>query len=320
MTNLAHAAMSVGLDRLVAEGGIDDELVRSVATGFDPLDSVLDGGFLPEELVVLGGRPGVGKTIVLVQWARHLATQGVGVVMGQYEHSELAMLTHLCLLELGANADPTETIDARRTLVDVAGRRVGWEAARQANPHLDAAADAVAAYAPNISLLTLEGQSSGLRGLVSAADAHPDATVLFVDHLAKVDPQRSQIGTTADRLKRMAVEREITVVASTVLDDSGIGARRLRMAHLEAAAPVGHEADVVLIANEKLSAVSRNHSAFDSTRIHGMRNQLLLTIEKNRRGVAGVDLEFTRDYAHRRLDPIGGFVTEMLVDDLLVRE
>ena len=34
-------------------------------TGFDPLDLALDGGFNSEELVLVGGRPGVGKTVMM---------------------------------------------------------------------------------------------------------------------------------------------------------------------------------------------------------------------------------------------------------------
>src|ERR671933_582132 len=44
-----------------------------ISTHFDPLDSVLGGGVRAGDLVLVGGRPGVGKPIVTFQWDRHTA-------------------------------------------------------------------------------------------------------------------------------------------------------------------------------------------------------------------------------------------------------
>ena len=49
-----------------------------IGTGFEPLDTVLDGGFLPGDVVLLGGQPGAGKTICALQWARNISSQGGG--------------------------------------------------------------------------------------------------------------------------------------------------------------------------------------------------------------------------------------------------
>ena len=318
----ANPEVTVIIDRLLEPASLAamTQPVTPVSTGFDPLDSVLDGGFFPEELVLVGGRPGVGKTISLVQWARHQARTGVRVILAHYEHSELALLCHLCLLEMGELHDASETHEARRAITDVASGRTTWAAAAAANQMFADSGAAVLGYAGNIELLTLEGEEDGFEGLARSVDQHRDAAVLMVDHLGKVDRDRSRLGETADRMKWLGVEKGITIIASTVVDDPGMETRRLRMSHLEASAGVSHEADVIIMTNDKLSAVSRNHSAFDSTRIHEFRNQLVFSVEKNRRGISNVDVEFVRDYSHRRLDPMGGFVTEQLVDDLLVRE
>ncbi|MDH4169938.1 MAG: hypothetical protein OEW42_10140 [Acidimicrobiia bacterium] len=313
---------TVSVDRLLEPASLAamTQPVTPVATGFDPLDSVLDGGFFPEELVLLGGRPGVGKTIALVQWARHQARSGVQVIMAHYEHSELALLCHLCLVEIGELHAASDTHEARRAITDVASGRSTWAAAASANEMLADAGMAAMGYAGNIKLLTLDAEEDGYEGLERAVEQNVDSTVLMVDHLGKVGRDRTKLADTAGRLKWLGVEKGITVVASTVVDDPGMEVRRLRMGHLEASAGVSHEADVIIMANDKLSAVSRNHSAFDSTRVHEFRNQLVFSVEKNRRGISNVDVEFTRDYSHRRLAPMGGFVTEQLIDDLLVRE
>ncbi|MDH3707451.1 MAG: DnaB helicase C-terminal domain-containing protein [Acidimicrobiia bacterium] len=293
----------------------------SMATGFDPLDDVLEGGFRPEELVVLGGRPGVGKTIALVQWSRHMAQQGTDVILAHYEHSELALIGQMLLIEIGEKvANSSMTIEARGAVSEMLAGRKQWSEVVVDNEMLSEAADEIRRYAPHLQVLTANGLRGGMQALVDAVEANRDASVLVVDHLHKVDPHRAEAAVVIEELKGLAVELGITVLAAAMIDNGAIDARRLRMAHLEAAAPVGHEADLVLMLNDKLPAVSRAHSAYDSLRADSFRNQVLLSIEKNRRGLAGVDLEFNRDYAHRRVDPRGAFVSELLVDDVLVRE
>jgi len=79
-----------------------------LATGFDPLDAALGGGVGVQDLVIVGGRPGVGKTVVALQWARWMAMQGRPVVFACYEHGERALLARLFALELGTLARPDE--------------------------------------------------------------------------------------------------------------------------------------------------------------------------------------------------------------------
>ena len=56
-------------------------------TGFAPLDDVLHGGIRAQDLVLLGGRPGIGKTVASLQWARWMAMQGQTAIYVCYEHS-----------------------------------------------------------------------------------------------------------------------------------------------------------------------------------------------------------------------------------------
>src|SRR5919202_633777 len=59
-----------------------------IPTGFQPLDRVLSGGLHPGELILLGGVPGAGKTVMTLQWARNLARSGGNAVFVCYEHEE----------------------------------------------------------------------------------------------------------------------------------------------------------------------------------------------------------------------------------------
>src|SRR3954471_1679344 len=84
------------------------------ATGFAPLDDVLRGGVRAQDLVLLGGRPGIGKTVVALQWARWMAMQGQTSIVVCYEHSPHALLGRLLALELGSLARGDEAVTLHR--------------------------------------------------------------------------------------------------------------------------------------------------------------------------------------------------------------
>ncbi|NNE72760.1 MAG: AAA family ATPase, partial [Acidimicrobiales bacterium] len=124
---------------------------HATPTGFEPLDHVLDGGFLPEELVVVGGRPGVGKTISLIQWARHQAQQGQHVLLAHYEHSPLTVLVQLMLIEIGEFVTDVEVSSkARHDLADLVGGRRSWPDVVGSNVTVAEAHDRTARHAERL--------------------------------------------------------------------------------------------------------------------------------------------------------------------------
>src|SRR6185503_104233 len=72
-----------------------------IPTGFAPLDEVLNGGLRAGDLVLLGGKPGQGKTTAALQWARQSAAAGSTTVFACYEHDVALLLVRLLLVELG---------------------------------------------------------------------------------------------------------------------------------------------------------------------------------------------------------------------------
>jgi DNA repair protein RadA/Sms len=57
------------------------------STGLTELDRVLGGGFVPGSVTLLGGEPGVGKSTLLLQVLRAMATSGADVVLVSAEES-----------------------------------------------------------------------------------------------------------------------------------------------------------------------------------------------------------------------------------------
>jgi replicative DNA helicase len=282
-------------------------------TGFPLIDESMGGGLAPEDLVILAGQPGVGKSVAAIQWARNLAKSGQRVTLACYEHSEIGMLAQLLLIEVGEMVNHSiDSTDARAVVDHMLQGRRSWDDAIRTVPMLGEAASRLQAYSSNLAIMGAEGRMAGLETLENAGK---ECDVLIVDHLGKVHGR--MVGRTAGDLKEIAVDEKISVIATTIVTDSGINERRVRPGQLVDAALVSHEADIEIILNDKFAIVSKNHTAFDSVRADTFRNYVVFTIEKNRRGVPHGDLEFSRDFAHRRFDPAGGYVGEHLIDGVL---
>lgn len=66
---------------------VDGAAVPRAPIGMGDLDRVLGGGLVPGSLVLIGGEPGVGKSTLLLEMARRLATQGARVLYLSAEES-----------------------------------------------------------------------------------------------------------------------------------------------------------------------------------------------------------------------------------------
>lgn len=296
---------------------------RVLATGFHALDRVLVGGIRTQNLTVIGGRPGAGKTIALLQWARHMARAGEVVVIACYEHDERTLLDRLLLLETGELGEQWSTTDvagARSVLTDVsAGKRQLAEAIAD-TPALQAADGQLAAYAERLLVVRANGGTTAVGDLAAMVAAH-DATVLMVDYLQKVptDPwqadDRLRVMAVAQGLKDLAMREDIVVVAAAIADRRGLDAPRLRLKHLDGSSTLTYESDAVLLLNDKYDIVHRTHIMYDPEKARDHQRWVVWSVEKHRDGPEGVDLQFRKDFAHYRFDPSGSLVSETLVDE-----
>lgn len=293
------------------------------ATGFEPFDSALGGGIRSGALLLLGGLPGIGKTIAALQWARNFARAGHTALFVSYEHDDNSLLARLLLLEAAETS--RFGADERRLLLSKAAHgAISFDEAAGLDPGIAKTKDRFEAYASHI-WLTRATSHTGLREITELLDDVPDDTVLFVDYLQKVPVDG--VRTNAERvirasegLKDLALQRRIPVVAVVAADSEGLTKRRLRTHHFRGSSALAFEADVVVILNDKFNAVSKRHSSFDPVRAERFKSQVVFTIEKNRDGPAPVDLEFLKDFEHYRFIPDGNYVGERLVDEHFLTE
>jgi replicative DNA helicase len=284
---------------------------RYFATGMFPLDDVLRGGIRRRELLLIGGRPGAGKTVLALQWARAVAMQGAHAIYVCYEHTPEELLERLAALEKTAGGHESQR-----------------ELAVSATSSTALFNESVGTYAHRLHFVATSGRNTDIAaidGLVPAQDNRN--TVVFVDYLQKVPTRGSvfasdddRVGFLAEALKDFAMRRDVAVVAISGADKAALGKRRLRMHDLRGSSAVAYEADVVLMLNEKSQALSKTHLAFDTERAELAKRRLIVSVEKHRRGESDLHMEFVKDFRHHAVDPNGTFLTENLVDDVLFVE
>jgi replicative DNA helicase len=300
---------------------------RSLATGFPVIDLSLEGGFRTGDLTVLGGSPGVGKTTMALQWARNIAVDGARVVYACYDHDETSLLTRLLMLELGdlTHGEFESSSRTRAAVRAIARGDATLSDELAGNLLLRAAHGRLEAYGDRLWLISGSRGMTGVEQLENAARQVGSGGALFVDYLQKVPSEGTavedvRIDRVGAELKRIALDHDVAVVAVVVGDREGLSVRRIRVHHLRGASGIAYETDVVMMLNEKHLAVSKLHSAFDTKAAEAFKKRVVVNIDKNRHGPAGVDLEFLKDFRHFRFDPDGAHVEEQLVDELMYPE
>lgn len=318
----AHRVSTL-LDQL-REGSFESVGLAPVGTGFQPLDSVIDGGFLPGEVILLGGQPGAGKTICALQWARNICMAGRKATFACFEHDEATLMYRLVVHEMAAltaQGDSTARIQARAVVRDLMLGLITLDRAVQTSPLVEAAIGVVERYAIYLQLLRASTQRTTPEELELASVAHVEpGSVLFVDYLQKlpvphVPNLEERVYRAVEILKEMAIRNQISVVALSAASSSGIGVDRLRLEHLRGSDALAHECDMAIVLNHKATATSDRHLKFDLTQLDEARRRSVFSIEKNRRGEVDVHLEFIKDFANFRFNPNGAFVSEALQGD-----
>lgn len=266
---------------------------KPIPTGFEPLDTYLGGGFVPENLMLVGGPPGTGKTVFTVQAARNIAAAAkdnkTAACIVCFEHSEVYLYHRLLCMEsaLGAANAGLTIEDIRRTVLTDDGAVRGLETLLESS---EAARDAwarIIQYWERLFLIKGHPAKTTLNVLdtyLTRLRSQFTTIVLFVDYLQKVpvyspgvemSPER-QIRTVTEGLKNLALAHGVAVVAVAAADSDGLKSKRVRFEDLWGGSSVNYEPDIALILNP-----AQSHARNQGTAI-------VFSIEKNRQGPMGM--------------------------------
>jgi len=294
---------------------------RSIPTGFTPLDAYLGGGLQAEDLVLLGGPQGVGKTVAVLQMARNIAREGHALaIVVCFEHSEIYLLLRLLSMESVEVNDGILDGMTRKALRDAIlraldaedsdptqhGLELGLEWVLAHIPGAERAFNRISRYWQRLHLVRGSSRLTTVEVLETYIEKAQDDgfqdIVLFVDYLQKVpyrppigapDPDTTQrIGHVVGGLKDVALATGVPIVAVAASDEAGLRAGRVRLADLLGPSLVQYECDVGIIQNP-------HDVGADG------RQTVLWTIEKNRSGPNGVAMLFKLEGRYFYFDPQG---------------
>jgi replicative DNA helicase len=318
------------LDALLSE--TDDVLRRGApagaavwSTGFPALDEALTGGFRSGELILLGGPAGHGKTTIGLQFARNAIAAGGTALVFSYEHESHTLLERLISME-AAERDPGEVagvLDVRRALESGSGG-APLSSVLGALPGGARAHAALVGYGDRLQIHESSGATTTLEEVEAAVDRVTQATgqapFVLLDYIQKVPIDRfeedERITAAAEGLKDLALAARVPVVAISAADKEALASgHRMRTHDLRGSSALAFEADVVLIVNDKVDIVSREHLVYNLGNIQRFRAWSVLSLEKNRHGKGHVELEFAKDFEHGRFHTEGREVHERLIDE-----
>jgi len=304
-----------------------------VPSGFAVLDDALEGGFRSGELVLLGGPQGLGKTTMVMQMIRNVVRGGGSAVIFSYEHEAHTLLERLLSLEASLVAGP----DAAR----LPAIRGAFEKTGPAGHSLD---DRVAhlrgvpeglqtlrTYAGRLHIHESTGSTTDLEeirrtvSMLQTDDAPPPLVV--VDYLQKVPVpngpaiEEERVTFVVERLKDLTLDLGVPILAIVAADKASlVSGKRMRVHDLRGSSALAYEADVVLILNDKYDVVARHHLVYDLGNAERYKQWVIMTIEKNRHGVDGVELEFRKQFAEGRFEASGQYVVEQLIEERVFTE
>ncbi len=245
--------------------------IMGLPTGFRRLDELLNG--LEPGLLILAGRPGMGKTTLANLIAANVAATGVPVLYVSYENSrDNLILKHLCRLSGIAETQVRRGL-ADPVVLGVQAQSFGKEAATL--------------YYTEATAGTTVEAIKGL-GLQLRRRHNSDTVLVVVDYLQKMAPTagfdglRENVGAIAAQLRDLSRELNAPVLALASLNRAGYGeeGKTPNMANLKESGDIEYGADVVMLLSEGKA---------DGPPM-GTGKPVTLRIAKNRGGEAGADV------------------------------
>lgn len=269
---------------------------KPIPTGFAQLDSYLGGGLVPESLVLVGGPPGTGKTVFVLQVARNIAAAAgssrTAACVVCFEHGEVYLYHRLLCMEsvMEGNSDGLTMDDIRRAALRNEFGEPGLEALLETFHTAKDAWSRIVQYWERLYLSKGHPVKTTLNVLdifLARMKSQFETVVLFVDYLQKIPvfspgieltPER-QIRTVTEGLKNLALAHCVPIVAVAAADAEGLKGERVRFEDLWGGSSVNYEPDVAIMLNPACIENGKHHV------------EVMFSIEKNRLGPTAVDIK-----------------------------
>lgn len=248
-----------------------------IATGITGIDALMGGGAEPGELIVIGGRPAEGKSIVLTNIAHSMALRdGITVVMFSLEMSKRQIATRM----LAAHAEVSVSDIRENNLTGYMTDSINKAAGEIANCGM---------YVDDTFFTTVAEIKAKCRRLKRERGLH----AVFVDYIQEVEVPHANgrnryetVGEISRGLKEMAKDLGVPVFTASQLGRDTANSKP-DLHNLRESGNIEQDADIVILIY---------HSEKKGDQL-GVKAELLL--RKQRQGPTGT-VPMTFDGAHAR--------------------
>jgi replicative DNA helicase len=305
MAEAAGNASAGATERFRPVGDIASEVVQSLLSpkgeptvlfGLQRLDDIT-GGMRAKELIIIGARPGMGKTAVAAHLARMAAKQGHGVAFFSMEMSAPAITLRMITSEAFDNGEHIAYEAMRRGQVSVDNHQAIFKAEGDLR---------------SLPLRVHEGRGLTPSGIALAArrlqnefaSTQTPLGLVIVDHIQKIKPDRdcrgnkvAEMTEISDALQKMAGTLNVPVVALSQLNravESRGQDKRPELSDLRESGSIEQDADLVLLLYREAYYLSKSEphaNAPDWAQWHikwlASKNNLEIHVAKQRNGPEG---------------------------------
>jgi len=224
--------------KLISEGKIEE---GGIKTGFSDLDTKLMGGLHPSDLIIIAGRPGMGKTSLAMNIAEHVAV---------YENRPVALFS----LEMGRDQLLLKILSS---ISGVYQTRLRYSRYLKSEEWLELTTASAKIYDAPMYIDDTAGISpmeirAKLRRL---AIREKDLALVVVDYLqlmkikGRVDSREQEISEISRSMKAIAKEFKVPVIALSQLNRNveARGDKRPMMSELRESGAIEQDADIILL-------------------------------------------------------------------------
>lgn len=295
---------------------IQTEAYAPCKTGMQDLDRLLSGGLRPQELVMLGGAPGIGKTAFTQQLFEGIAAQGLPVLYFNLEMSReqlFARSISRLIAREGGRVTAAEVMDGS-TWSDEQGRAIEAACRRYARE-----------VAPNISYNPMSGRTAALSAIMGAMIAEAEkarrndtcAPCVVLDYLQLLEgePKQEQTEVTkraVKELKDYAIRYNTVVFVIMANNRESNKSGQASMDSGRDTSAIEYTADTMLqlaytasIREKKSERLTPDQilSTADEQERQRLKSDVTLRVVKKRNGEPGRSMRFYFDGANSRYTP-----------------
>ena len=257
LTAATEGASAAAVERFRSIGDIAAEVTRNLSAperargvpfGLAHLDE-LTGGARAKELIIVGARPGMGKTAFAGHIALSAASHGHAVAFFSMEMAAHAVTLRLCAATAFAEGRALAYDTARRGQLSEQDARTLFDA--------EAALRRLPLYVHEGRTLTPSGLFLAARRMKNRlAETATPLGLVIVDHIQKIRPERdcrgnkvAEMTEISDALQKMAGALDVPVVALSQLNRAveSRAERRPELADLRESGAIEQDADIVLL-------------------------------------------------------------------------